>query len=112
MREIKAILANLRSGTLIESGEDGFAARFPYRNEVFGIIFSWGGGWEHLSISGGRRCPFWGEMCMFKEIFFRDDEMVMQLHPAKTDYVNVHEFCLHLWRPIEEKIPEPPKIFV
>jgi len=112
MRQIKAILNNLKNGEIVEKGEDGFAARFPYRDEIFGIIFSWGGDWEHLSISGGHRCPMWNEMCMFKDMFFNDDEMVMQLHPTKINYVNSHKYCLHLWRPIKEKIPEPPKVFV
>ena len=27
------------------------------------IIASWGGGWEHVSVSLRNRCPTWEEMC-------------------------------------------------
>jgi len=36
------------------------------------------------------------------------DDVVMQLHPARSDYVNNHNFCLHLWRPQGQTIPTPP----
>jgi hypothetical protein len=57
------------------------------------------GGWDHVSVHVEGRCPIWGEMCFVKDLFFRDDEVVMQLHPAKSQYVNEHPFMLHLWRP-------------
>lgn len=71
-------------------------------------------GWEHVSISlpNQKRCPTWSEMCMFKDIFWQDDETVIQFHPAKSDYVNRHNYCLHLWKPIEEKLPIPERIMV
>lgn len=63
------------------------------------IIVSDGMGWDHVSVSLATRCPTWEEMAAVKELVFRDDEVVMQLHPAKKDHVNYHPFCLHLWRP-------------
>jgi hypothetical protein len=63
------------------------------------IIFSDGMGWDHVSVSLATRCPTWEEMCWVKDVFFDDHEVVMQLHPAKSNYVNQHPFCLHLWRP-------------
>ena len=63
------------------------------------VISSDGGGWDHVSVHVGGRCPTWDEMCFVKELFFRDDEVVMQLHPVKKDYVNCHPYALHLWRP-------------
>ena len=65
--------------------------------------------WDHVSVSCERRCPTWQEMCWVKEIFFADDELVVQYHPAKSDYVNEHPFVLHLWRPLVSPIPMPPK---
>ena len=41
-----------------------------------------------------------------------EDETVVQYHPPKSDYVNNHPYCLHLWRPHSQEIPRPPKIFV
>jgi hypothetical protein len=68
--------------------------------------------WEHVSVSCRNRCPNWPEMCFVKDLFWADDEVVMQLHPAKKDYVNQHPYCLHMWKPIAEIIPLPPRIMV
>jgi hypothetical protein len=68
--------------------------------------------WQHVSVSLPKRCPNWPEMCFIKDLFFAPGEVVMQLHPAKSNYVNVHEFCLHLWKPLDAEIPLPPTIAV
>ncbi len=51
-------------------------------------------------------------MCFVKNLFWRDDEAVMQIHPKKSEYVNNHPFCLHLWRKADKEIDLPPKGFV
>ena len=58
-------------------------------------------GWEHISISPKKKfkLPTWNDMCQVKDIFFNDNEEVLQLHPKKSEYVNVRENCLHLWKP-------------
>lgn len=71
-------------------------------SSIFTVVFSEGAGWDHVSVSHPGRLPTWTEMCAVKELFFRDDEAVMQLHPPKTSYVNNHVYCLHLWRPQDE----------
>lgn len=78
------------------------------------LVKSNGGGWEHVSISPFKRSytPTWDEMCKLKDMFFCSDETVVQYHPAKNEYVNNLPNCLHLWRPINEKMPAPPSIFV
>src|ERR1700722_9587657 len=63
------------------------------------MIASDGAGWDHVSVSLGRRCPTWDEMCWVKRLWFDDHETVIQYHPAAANYVNNHSFCLHLWRP-------------
>ena len=40
--------------------------------------------------------------------FWLDDECVMQLHPPRSEHINVHPNCLHMWRPQRETIPMPP----
>lgn len=77
-------------------------------------IASNGGGWEHVSVSmrGQKRCPTWDEMCAIKDMFFEPEEVVMQLHPAESRYINLHPYCLHLWRPTTTDIPMPPIEFV
>lgn len=62
--------------------------------------------WEHVSVSLNNRCPTWREMKFVKDLFWEQDELVLQFHPPKSDYVNVHEYCLHLWRsPFAVELP-------
>ena len=57
-------------------------------------------GWEHVSVElQARRLPTWEEMCEIKDIFWNDEEEVVQIHPKKSQYVNMAE-ALHLWRPV------------
>lgn len=81
-------------------------------DKVLHFIFSTACGFEHLSVSTPVRTPTWDEMCKMKEIFWRDDEVCMQLHPKKEDYVNNMKYCLHIWKPIDKEIPTPPSIMV
>ena len=67
--------------------------------------------WEHVSVSLIDRCPTWEEMCFVKDLFWNDDELVVQFHPPKSDYINCHPFVLHLWKG-PQRIKLPPKEFV
>ena len=116
--------------TTYHAGNNGaFLVRHPKIAHTFLLcIASDGGGFEHVSVTlqtsnvGGRhksalatlnnRCPLWSEMCYIKDLFWTDDETVIQYHPARNDYVNMHPHCLHLWRPTEATIPLPPSIMV
>ena len=69
-------------------------------------------GWEHVSVSRSDRSPTWEEMCQVKDLFWDDTDCVIQYHPPKSDYVNNHPYCLHLWRPIGIELPRPPSFFV
>lgn len=69
-------------------------------------------GWEHVSVSTPRRPPNWQEMCFVKDLFWGEEECVMQLHPPKSEYVNNYPHCLHMWRPTKVDIPLPPSILV
>jgi hypothetical protein len=92
-------------------GEDGASYIMPspiWPDQTLRIIASWGEGWDHVSVSLENRCPVWQEMCYVKDLFWRPEECVMQLHPPKADWVNYHEHCLHLWRPQGKEIPQPP----
>lgn len=61
---------------------------------------------EHVSISPKKklRIPTWDDMCVLKETFFRDSEEAYEIHPKKSEYVNVVENCLHLWKPIGQEL--------
>lgn len=65
-------------------------------------------GWEHVSVSLQHRVPNWSEMCFVKNLFWSEDECVIQYHPPRHRYVNVHPYCLHLWRPVDAVLPMPP----
>lgn len=51
-------------------------------------------------------------MCFIKDTFWNKDECCIEYHPAKKDYVNNHEYCLHIWKPINLEIPMPPSIMI
>lgn len=90
----------------------------PFReNKALQIIASSGieeisNGWEHVSVSLPSCCPTWDEMCFVKDLFWNENETVIQFHPAKSEYVNNHKFCLHLWRPTRNEILTPPSLLV
>lgn len=90
-------------------GDEGCGAFIiPYKSYKLNVIASNGDGWDHVSVSLNNRCPNWEEMSYIKDLFFDEEECVMQLHPSKSEYVNVHQYCLHLWRPQASEIPRPP----
>jgi hypothetical protein len=105
-------------GSDARSGQNGafwFAGCLPGR-ELW-CIASDGGGWEHVSVHVANRAnklfmPNWEEMCWIKNTFWDPDDVVMQLHPDEREYVNNHPTTLHLWRPLHETIPTPPRILV
>lgn len=74
------------------------------------VIWSTGGEWDHVSVAPFKSwyVPSWKEMCRLKDMFFRPDEWAVQYHPAKSDYVNLKENCLHLWLPRTVLLPRPP----
>ena len=69
-------------------------------------------GWEHVSVSIKRRVPNWQEMCFVKDLFWAEDELVVQFHPPRSEYINNHPNCLHLWRPVDNHIRLPPSVLV
>jgi hypothetical protein len=92
-------------------GNNG-AFLIPHKGRTFTVIVSDTEGWDHVSISLRDRCPTWSEMCHFKDLFFDHDEPAMQLHPPKSEHVNFHRYCLHLWRSQGTPIPSPPAYLV
>jgi hypothetical protein len=82
--------------------------------------------WEHVSVHAYRpgspqpdgftlasrrpamRTPTWKEMSYVKRLCWDAEDVVMQLHPRESEYVNCHPHVLHLWRPKHQQIPTPP----
>jgi hypothetical protein len=93
-------------------GNGVFTMPSPIDRAEMAIVASDGGGWDHVSVSRGNRCPNWIELDYVKRAFFRDEECAMQLHPAVAKHISLHPYTLHLWRPQNIEIPLPPSKMV
>ena len=104
MKNLKQLYEELetrRDFQIIKKGFDGGMGVFTKGSlKNMTVIWSYGGGWEHVSIDGKNRTPTWDEMCFIKDMFFSDDECCVQYHPQKSEYVNNIPHCLHIWKPI------------
>jgi|SRR5215471_5253316 len=69
-------------------------------------------GWEHVSVSTRRRIPNWLEMSWVKDRCWGAEDVVVQFHPAKSNYVNNYSVVLHMWRHTKDTFPTPPDILV
>jgi len=120
MKSVKALKEDIvkRHGVVIQEAEDGFSFQIPYRTKptqnssVLRAILSWGGTWDHVSVSLHNRVPTWAEMQFIKDLCFLPEECCCQLHPPRMNYINDHKHTLHIWRPQTEHIPQPPQEFV
>ena len=60
-------------------------------------------GW-HLSISTPHRNPTWEEIKEARYDFLPHDVTMAMIFPPTKEYVNIHEFCFHLYQiPNKEK---------
>lgn len=84
----------------------------PFESSQLLVISSDGMGWDHVSVSMRHRTPNWRELCFIKDLFFSEDETVVQFHPKKSEYVNNHPYCLHLWKKQDHDHELPPSIMV
>jgi len=112
-------VAMLRANLLTEAQAmgDDYNGCFVYKNPalvgpVLRVIAGRGHGWDHVSVSLAERCPIWAEMEWVKRRFFKEDEVAFQLHVPPKDHISVHPYTLHLWRPLNERIPMPPSYMV
>jgi len=99
--------------TNLSSCEDGNNGAFliRFRTQDLRVIASDGLGWDHVSVSLEKRNPNWEELCFIKDLFWEEEETVIQFHPKKSEYVNNHPYCLHLWKNQYEEHQLPPGIF-
>jgi len=98
----------------MQMGNNGhFLVQGPEGHKLFCVV-SDGCGWDHVSVRSNiigatkpPRLPTWNEMEHVKRLFFRDDEVAVQIHPTKASYVNNAE-ALHIWRSQDVAHPLPP----
>jgi hypothetical protein len=69
-------------------------------------------GWEHVSVSlariGKARVPNWEEMCFAKNLFWHEEDCVVQFHPPQSKNVSNYR-VLHMWRSLGQEFPQPPR---
>lgn len=84
------------------------------------VVASNGRGWNHISVCVTtndkkrvvERTPTWDEMCIAKAAFWGDEDVCVQFHPRKSEYVNTHKYVLHIWERIGSYYETPPMITV
>jgi len=59
--------------------------------------------WHHISVSRCDRLPSWSELNKVKNDFLGEDVEAYQVITKKSDHVNVHSYCMHLWAPVDGK---------
>jgi hypothetical protein len=88
----------------------------PHGSFYFQCIASDGADWEHVSVTlrikNKYNTPSWDDMCYIKDLFWDEEDTVIQIHPKKSEYVNNHPYVLHLWRPSNGIFPTPDSILV
>lgn len=113
MKDFEEIKKNKRILVTYE-GIDGFGGYIAMPTWKGSLIVSKGGGWCHVSVSPEkiRTIPTWNDMCLLKDIFWNEDETVIEVHPPKAEYVNNVPNCLHLWQCYYRDMVLPPSCFV
>lgn len=98
------------------AGNNGFFVIPIEKNIIANVMASDGRSWEHVSVhmvdNGKQETPTWDEMCIIKDMFWDEEDCVLQYHPPRSHYVNHHEHVLHLWRSTDKEIPIPDPILV
>lgn len=118
MRNLEVILNDRRVKKVYKNVDNGIVFKLKldvhtYKGSDNALVsFTRILGWEHLCVSFKNKIPSWEVMNEMKEMFFEDNEDAFQYHPVKDNYINNNEYCLHIWRPLETNIPEPPSILV
>ena len=53
--------------------------------------------WLHISFSRKNRMPEYKDMKLVRNSFIGEDKKCIMVFPEKSHYVNISEYCLHLW---------------
>lgn len=80
------------------STEDGLTAALSFSLERDGRL------WQHVSISRPDRLPTYKEMCDTKDQLIGPDKKAIQVFAPKSEHVNIHPYCLHLWHCVDEDV--------
>lgn len=70
---------------------------WEYRGNMFAVIVSKDDGLWHISISHHKRYPTFDEIKEARYKFIPDDVTMAMFFPPRSQYVNVHPNCFHLF---------------
>lgn len=93
-------IRNVVGFVMIKQKVDGFMYRSKSRG--LAVIQSWneqldGKIWMHTSYSRPSRMPTYQDTVFIKENFIGSDVKAIMVFPKKSEHVNIHHYCLHLW---------------
>ncbi len=60
--------------------------------------------WLHVSMSRKTKMPTYEDMVKVKRICIGNDRTALQIFPTRERHVNIYEFCLHLWCPLDRDV--------
>ena len=77
------------------------------------VIASDGYGWEHVSVSRymSKELPSWYELVLIKNMFWDEEETVVQFIPKKSEHRSIGE-VLHMWKKSGHEYELPPGIMI
>lgn len=64
-------------------------------------------GFEHITVWNEERYLTWDEMCEIKDLFFKAEEPVYQIHFPTSQNGKIHQYQMDLWVP-KKGYPRPP----
>lgn len=100
-REVPTVVAGARTFRGIAPKTNGLAA-------VVDTLTIDGKTWRHLSVSRRSRTPSHEDMMAAAEAFLDREHVALSIYPRRAEWVNLHEFCLHLWQPVGfDPVPDP-----
>lgn len=59
--------------------------------------------WLHVSVSRVKTMPRHEDMILAK-VAFIGDRYAYSVYPPRSEYVNIHAYCLHLWALVDDKL--------
>jgi len=67
------------------------------KHNFLSVLASVDGGWLHVSIAHNARYPTWDEILSVRSWGFPEETEVVMVLARKSEYVNLHQNCFHLW---------------
>jgi len=116
MRHRTEILTRIRAAkgrVLEDAGIDWLSCLLPgHKNgRSLNCVAAWRGGWDRVRVLTAQPgAPTWADMCIVKDVFFGENETVIQVHPPDTHPAHLKRSAVRLvlWRPQMGGIPLPP----